>query len=151
MSKATRYVSLDDAYKKILAKYSYGRDESKVPLAEEDNFIRYVLPSLAEGEQRPLPPGNLGCFRCRFPECCGMEFKCKSTFIRHTVTLHGSVIPNRGEFLSPNSSVVRSASNPFVCKACRKEFKRLDNFNQHLSSWKNAKCAAHHATFNSSD
>jgi uncharacterized C2H2 Zn-finger protein len=143
MSKGTRYISLDDATKKILAKYSYARDESKLQQAAEDNFIRYVLPSLAEGEQRPLPPTNLGGrFRCRFPECDGMELKCKSTFIRHTVTLHGSVIPNRGEFLSPNSSVVRSASNPFVCNACRKEFKRRDNYIQHLNSTKNQKCAA---------
>jgi hypothetical protein len=140
-SRRTREVSYEEAFLKLQTQFQNSLEDEDYDEEELVNFERYVLPALAEATQRPRPIGIMeGTIKCQFP-LCGSTLKNKQTFIRHTRTIHGDLLPLHGVFLSRSSSLAGNG-RPFVCVECKKPFSRHDHLHQHLSSIINAKCAA---------
>jgi hypothetical protein len=110
-----------------------------------DNFIDYVLPSLARRnanmKQKKIQPSaldvNYDKYSCGFPVCGGQLFSTKQKYVQHLNAKHRAQLPDGCRFLAPNDKTLNIVN--LQCKGCSKVYSRIDKFESHLRS--NGFCA----------
>ncbi|CAF1004518.1 unnamed protein product [Brachionus calyciflorus] len=98
------------------------------------NFVNLVIPVLAEQFKDQTDVR----YFCLFSNCIPQKrsYKTKQKYVQHLCLKHGFQLPGQGLFLLNNDKNIKYGG--FVCKKCKKNFKRKDHLEAHI---KNVECS----------